>query len=266
LTAITEPPVADDVRLRAFWNERYQQFALSESGWLGAGDRLNDRIYACKVQALRRALARLGLAGDRRWSVLDAGCGQGYFARFYRREFPGSSYVGLDLSERAVAYLQQTMADTEFHVGNLCDWTDAAGRSFDVIQSFEVLHLILDDARIVDALGNLSRQLSPGGALVMTAALPDEMVQPAGYLKHRSRQFWQDAFRTGGLRIVADRPMYYWLPAGGPSGKYLRHALNRMGADVMYALDRAAFHMRLPQPSSIGIDCRTRLLTVQRTP
>ena len=32
--------------------------------------------------------ASLGLARDARWSVLDAGCGQGHFARFYSQEYP----------------------------------------------------------------------------------------------------------------------------------------------------------------------------------
>ena len=54
-------PRHDDARLREFWNNRYAEFTLSESGWLGAGEALNDRIYACKRQALQ--------PGDRRRSV-----------------------------------------------------------------------------------------------------------------------------------------------------------------------------------------------------
>ena len=38
---------SDATRLRDFWNRRYSDFTLSESGWFGAGEGLNARIYAC---------------------------------------------------------------------------------------------------------------------------------------------------------------------------------------------------------------------------
>jgi SAM-dependent methyltransferase len=257
--------MTDDVRLREFWNSRYAQFTLSESGWFGAGERLNDRIYACKRQALRRAVASLGLTRDARWSVLDAGCGQGHFARFYSEEYPLAAYVGVDISERAVAHLRRTMPDAEFHLADLCEWDDSEGRRFDVVQSFEVLHLILDDEVLARALANLKRRLSATGALLVTAAMPATTIQPSDYLRHRSRSFWESILHGLGLRIVSERPMYYWLPDGGPRNKYARYALARLGPDALYAIDRAAFALGLPHPASAGLDCRTRLLTIQRT-
>ena len=254
----------DGARLREFWNGRYAAFTLSESGWFGAGEGLNDRIYACKRQALRKAIAALGLTRDQRWSVLDAGCGQGHFARFYREEYPASSYVGLDISERAVSYLRRTIADTEFHVADLCEWNDPEVRTFDIVQSVEVLHLILDDDALRGALANLARRVGPRGALLVTAALPDQTLERSNYLRYRSRAFWNDAIASLGLRMAAERPMYYWLPAGGPTNKYLRHALTRLGPGVLYAIDRTAFGLGLPQPATIGIDSRMRLLTLQR--
>lgn len=254
----------DGARLREFWNGRYAEFTLSESGWLGAGEGLNDRIYACKRQALRQAIAALGLTRDRRWSVLDAGCGQGHFARFYREEYPASSYVGLDISERAISHLKQTIADAEFHLADLCEWDDPDGRTFDIVQSMEVLHLILDDDAVRRALANLARRLGPRGALLVTAALPDQTVQRSDYLRYRNRAFWDGAIASLGLRVVAERPMYYWLPAGGPHNRFLRHALTRLGPGALYAIDRTAFTLGLPQPASIGIDSRMRLLTLQR--
>jgi SAM-dependent methyltransferase len=254
----------DDVRLREFWNSRYSDFTLSESGWLGAGEALNERIYACKRQALRAALAPLGLTESANWSVLDAGCGQGHFARFYRQEYPAASYVGIDISERAVAHLRRSIEGGEFHVADLCRWQDPAGRTFDVVQSFEVLHLILDDEVMMRALAALASRLKPRGALLMTAALPEVTIQPAEYLRYRSRSFWESAMTTLGLRIVAERPMYYWLPSGGPANKYGRYAMTRLGPYALYAVDRAALALRVRRPASAGIDSRMRLLTIQR--
>jgi SAM-dependent methyltransferase len=259
-------PDADGARLREFWNRRYEKFTLSESGWAGAGEGLNERIYACKRSALRQAIRALGLTADRPWSVLDAGCGQGHFARFYRDEYPLSSYLGLDISDRAIAHLRQTIPGAEFQVADLCAPVDAGsdGRTFDIVQSMEVLHLILDDEAMVRALANLAHRLAPGGALLVTAALPDESLQRSDYLRYRSRTFWNAAIESLGLRIADQRPIYYWLPSGGPANKYLRYALTRLGPTALYAVDRVALAIRLPQPASAGIDSRMRLLTLQR--
>lgn len=254
----------DGARLRDFWNSRYADFTLSESGWLGAGERLNDRLYACKRQALRRALAAAGLERGGRWSVLDAGCGQGHFARFYRAEYPASEYVGLDISDRAVDHLRRTIPDVEFQVADICAFADPAGRTFDVVQILDVLHLILDDGAVTRAMENLTRCLAPGGVLLLTAALPGQDARVFDYLHYRSRAFWNELIASLGLRIVAEREMYYWLPSGGPRHKYLRYALNQLGPRALYAIDRAAFALRLPRPASAGMDSRMRLLTLQR--
>ena len=124
-------------------------------------------------------------------------------------------------------------------------------------------HLILDDDAVRRALANLARRIAPGGALLVTAARPAQTQQPSDYLRYRSRVFWEDAIASLGLRVVAARPMYYWLPAGGPANKYLRHALTRLGPGALYAIDRAALALGLPQPQSLGIDARMRLLTLQ---
>ena len=153
MSRLTEP-----ARLREFWDARYAEFSLSESGWMGAPDGLNDRIYACKRQALRRAIDAAGFTRDRAWSVLDAGCGQGHFARFYRDEYPSCSYLGLDISERVVAYLQRSIPDAEFRVADLSAWDDPDGRTFDIVQSVEVLHLILDDDAMMRALCDFAKR------------------------------------------------------------------------------------------------------------
>lgn len=255
---------ADHIRLRAFWDQRYKHFSLSESGWLGAGEGLNDRLYACKTQALTRSLAASEVSDRDRWSVLDAGCGQGYFARFYRCAFPAASYVGIDISERAVRHLRQTVPGAEFHVADLCDWSDPRGRAFDVVQSFDVLHLILDDDVWMRALASLSRRLADSGTLLVTAAMPERTIQPSDYLRYRSRGLWRDALASLKLRLVAERQMYYWLPAGGPRNKYARYALTQIGAGALYAIDRAAVVLHVPQPTSTAIDARVRLLTIER--
>src|SRR6185436_14212521 len=138
-----------------------------------------ERIYDCKIQALERALRGLARNPVRPFSVLDAGCGQGYFARFYRDMYPAASYVGVDISERAVNHLQRTFRDAEFHFADIATWTDPARRRFEVVQSFEVLHLILDDRVFARAIATLTAHLADDGALLVTAALPERTIERA---------------------------------------------------------------------------------------
>lgn len=254
----------DQTRLRAFWNARYNDFTLSESGWMGAGEDLNRLIYACKLQALGRALAALAWRRGDKFSVLDAGCGQGFFARFYHQAFPHAAYVGIDISERAIGHLRASSVSGEFHSADLATWTHPHGLKFDIIQSLEVLHLILDDDTVVRAIENLERQMTDCGLLLVTAAMPDDTVVRGDYLRYRSRRFWMDTLKSLNLRVLSSQPIYYWLPAGGPANRYLRFATTRLGVRALYALDRAAMALRVPQPRTSGPDCRMQLLTIQR--
>jgi SAM-dependent methyltransferase len=255
----------EELRLRTFWNDRYSDFTLSESGWKGAGEELNRFIYRCKQHALVRSLTALGWRDGARFSVLDAGCGQGFFAGFYRQEFPNAAYVGVDISERAIAHLQKAAYHGEFHAADLATWTHPRQTRFDVVQSLEVLHLILDDDTVTRAIGNLASQLNGGGSLLVTAALPESTIDRSGYLRYRSRRFWLDAVKSLDLRIVASRPIYYWLPAGGPANRYARFLFTRLGVPALYLTDRAAVALRVPQSRAAGPDCRMRLLTIQHS-
>ena len=102
------------------------------------------------------------------------------------------------------------------------------GARFDLVQSLEVLHLILDDAVAARALASLAGRLSPRGAPGHGGASRHH--RPAERLpRYRSRSFWESTTAALELRIVASRPMYYWLPSGGPANRYLRYAMTRLG-------------------------------------
>src|SRR5262249_31985979 len=202
-----------------------------------------------------RALTKAGFGGDRECSVLDAGCGQGYFAAFYRERYPAARYVGLDVSERAVAHLRRAEPRSEFHLGNVCDWRDPNARRFDVVQGLDLMYLILDDELMTQAVANLAAHRHPEGWLIVNAALPAETRQPRDYPRYGSGRFWEDLVARLGLRIVAELPMYYWLPAGGPANRYLRFIAHRLGPAALYGVDRAALALGLPS-SRATLDCR----------
>lgn len=257
-------PTAEQARLQRFWTERYRTFSLSESGWLGAGESRNHRLYACKAAALTRALERLAYRPKETRRVLDAGCGQGFFAEYYRRRFPGWTYVGVDLAPTVVAHLELRQPGCVFAVGDISTWRAADGAPFDIIQSFEVLHLFLNDELVATTIANLAGQLTGDGALLVTAVLPTREAQPNPYIRHMTRRRFDEAARAAGLVTTSEEAMYYWLPDGGPSNRYLRYVFDRLGDGALFAADRAALALRLPRLFQSGFDSQMKLITLRR--
>src|SRR5260370_13139706 len=255
-------PVAEAERLKQFWETRYEHFSLSESGWLGAGEKKNHYLYSCKTQALRAALKSLRLDKDSNFAILDAGFGQGYFPEFYRNRFPRADYTGIDISAKVIDHLKHSFSDYRFFANDFVGWRDPDQKRFDVIQSFEVLHLILDDSLIERAIQSFREQLAPGGHLLLTAVLPEEPVEPNHYIRFRSRQWYGHLFENVSLELVSERSMYYWLPDGLPGNRYVSGALRKMGVVALYVIDRAALSLRFPQFNS-GLDSRMKLLSLR---
>jgi SAM-dependent methyltransferase len=248
---------------RDFWAKRYLHFSLSESGWMGAGERYNAYLYECKRQALMRVLRRLGLNETSSMNVLDAGCGPAFFAGVWQRHFPRATYTGVDICETLVAHLKTILPCRDFFTGDLATWHHPTGQRFDLIHSFEVLHLLLSDPAVTSAVCNLSAQLKTGGHLLTTAAMPEDTVEPNAYIRHQSRTFWHAAFRKAGLDLQEANRIYYWLPDGGPKNRLASKLLRLPGPRLLYALDRSAHRLRLPQWFG-SWDSRTMLLVLRR--
>jgi SAM-dependent methyltransferase len=250
-------------RLHRFWTDRYRDCSLSESGWLGAGDAHNALVYRCKRQALRRALRACGVGRTTHFSVLDAGCGQGFFADVYEREYPAATYTGIDLAAAALGPLGARHPRFHFHAADISSWRSAIGEKFDVVQSFEVLHLFLDDGLVERTLRNLAGQLASGGVMLVTAVVPHHTMMPTEYVRHLGRTEFLQLVHRAGLRLERVQPMYFWLPDGGPSNRYLRFAASRLGPQFLYVADRLALAARLPRIFQAGSDSAMKLLTLR---
>jgi SAM-dependent methyltransferase len=255
-------PLDDIGRLREFWNSRYQAFTLSESGWAGAGDAFNQYVYRCKSSAMTRALAAHGYSTTSRFGVLDAGCGQGYFADFYASRYPGASYVGLDLSRRVVDHLRVTRSAIEVHEGDLSRWSPTPARRFDVIQCLEVLHLILDDEVVGRAFANFARLVSENGVVLVTVRPGEDEASPGDYLRFRPESQMRAWWQAAGLVEQRRVPLYYWMPDRGPRWRVTHPLFFRMPPAAIYAMDRFALSLKLPRAAT-GPDSRTELVVLR---
>ena len=157
---------------REFWQRRLSEhFDLRGTGETGLSLAYNRACYALRREVLERALRDAGADPAGR-TVLDVGCGSGFFTAFYLER--GARVTGLDIAPVAVERLAARHPQARFL---LADVSEAAlAERFDLVNAFDVLYHITDDARWERAVRHLAAAVAPGGLLLATdtfAALDD---------------------------------------------------------------------------------------------
>ena len=156
---------------REFWQRRLSEhFDLRGTGETGLSLAYNRACYALRRSVLDRALRDAGVSPAGR-TVLDVGCGTGFFTAYYLGR--GARVTGIDIAPVAVERLRERHPDARFQLADVSDV--ALTERFDVVNAFDVLYHITDDARWERAVRHLAAAVSPGGLLLATdtfAALP----------------------------------------------------------------------------------------------
>jgi SAM-dependent methyltransferase len=122
--------------------------------------------YVSYMQGLERALLRalsdtgVELGGA---SVLDVGCGSGYFLNRLR-EYGAERCEGFDLMENRIADARERYPALEWHVGSATDLPFDDG-TFDLVTQFTCLSSIVDDATRLSAAHEMRRVAAGGWVL-----------------------------------------------------------------------------------------------------
>jgi SAM-dependent methyltransferase len=232
---------------KAYWDARLAQHsALRATGHISFGEGYNKWLYRAKERALERALAGRPLRGA---EVLDVGCGNGYFVRWYREQ--GARVTGVDISPTGIERLRREYPGT-YHLMDLSQASGAALGSFDVVNVWDVMYHIVDDAAFERALRYIASNVAPGGLLLVTDRMEangDERV--ADHVRMRCLASHQRVLSGSGLELVSVQFLYRWL------NRYVSHPLvdSRLGR-FYYWLDGRG--TRVPADNlSLGVWRRT---------
>ena len=235
---------------REFWEQRLrEQFDLRGTGETGLSLAYNRACYALRRVQLGRVLRdeRIELAGR---SVLDVGCGTGFFTEFYLDL--GARVTGLDITEASVAGLRARFPQASFVLADVSDAVPA-GR-FDVVNAFDVLYHITDDVRWSRAVRNLADAVAPGGAFLLTDVF-DRADAQAEHNVVRPLSAYRAILEASGLtlggltatHVLLNRALGFW------------RFLNRLPW-LLYAADRALLSQGVSLPR------RTNRILVARRP
>jgi len=213
---------------RQFWEDRLRkQFDLRGTGETGLSLAYNRACYRLRRHVLDHALAEIGFdpAGRR---VLDVGCGTGFFTSYYLER--GASVTGLDITSASIENLREKFPSARFILSDVSE--AKLEEQYDLVNAFDVLYHITEDARWETALRNLAAAVAPGGALLVTDVF-SERERLAEHNRMRPLSHYRSILEAAGLTTVALHPTHVLLNRELGAWRFL----NRAPA-LLYALDR----------------------------
>ena len=217
---------------REYWQRRLgERFNLRGVGHIAFSEAYNEWLYRRKGDCLEGALAGIDL---RNASVLDVGCGTGFFVRWYSER--GARVHGIDITDVSVSRLRAEFPGHRFEVADIGSPDCPPSGRFDIVNVWDVLYHVVDDRRFRTALRNLATSVAPGGRLILTDQLGGAGdVQEVAHVKRRCLAAYQSVLPGEGLELQHLLPLYFKLNerrAGEPEGD--------AAAAQHYAYDSAA--------------------------
>lgn len=186
-----------------YWDERHRAGTdLLSGGDMTYDDAANEAFYAVRFGRL------LDLIGHQSslvapLTVLDAGCGKGYFSRALSRV--GHRVDAIDASAVAVEYCRSRGGGATYRECRLNEWQST--ELYDVVISVDVLFHILDDAEWLASLANLAGLTCLGGRIIVSDWDEPERDQQFGtYMLARARRRYENAVVDLGLRYDGFAP------------------------------------------------------------
>lgn len=235
---------------QAFWQEVLSTHPdLRGTGEPGLSLAYNRAMYRIRERVLTRELAREGvrLPGAR---VLDGGSGVGFYVDYYLRH--GAAVTGIELTEAGTRLLRQRFPAARILQGDLSE-TDTGG-GYDVVNAWDVLYHITDEARWEAAVRRLARELAPGGVLLLTDVLRPWRGRLAAHNVMRELPRYAALLRDEGAAVRRVVPTHYLLNRSLGALK----GLNRLPY-LLYAVDRSLLAIGAPSPEPCN-----RLLVARR--
>ncbi len=194
---------------REFWDRRLaEHFDLRGTGQPGLSEAYNRACYELRREVLERALREQSFEPRGR-RVLDVGCGTGFFTAYYLSR--GASVTGLDIAPTSIERLRARFPNATFRLADVGEAT--IDERFDLVNAFDVLYHVTDDARWEQAARTLAGAVLPGGLLLLTDTFPTAE-RAAGEAEHnrmRSLARYRALLEPAGLEVRALLPTHVLL-------------------------------------------------------
>lgn len=165
--------------------------------------------------------------------ICDLGCGPGQIARYLHRQ--GVKTLGIDLSPKMVAEAQRLNPEIHFHQGDMLSLPDADNSWGGIAAFYCIIHIPRE--QVLDALGEMKRVLKPGGILLVTFHIGEE-------IKHMD-EWWEKPVNLD-FAFYLPNQMEAWLKEAGFD--LMETLMREPNPEVEVATRRAYLFARKPAP------------------
>jgi SAM-dependent methyltransferase len=194
-----------------YWNSLSgAEMRLSEVGWPNWTEAYNEYRYKLSLEQVSETLDRHLTREPRQ--ILEVGCGVGFWTKYLVHRFPGSQYLGVDISKAAVSKLRERYAgapQASFECADFGQY-DRPDLVADLVVCLEVLLHIVDNENWGAAIRNIGRALAPGGLALISDPVSVYSAPPQYLPGHNSRvrhlSDWRAIFQECGLEVVEILP------------------------------------------------------------
>ena len=138
-------------------------------------------MYVEKKRVLAGEMEKCGLKPDVSTSVVEIGCGVGYWTDYFK-SFGVKNYTGNDIAEISVTNLKKMFPDYNFIQGDISE-VMLPENSFTLGVMIDVTQHITDDQRFNKAMDNLWKSLKQDAFLIITMWDPAKNI----YLSNKLR-------------------------------------------------------------------------------
>lgn len=193
---------------REYWQQRLaKNFDLRGVGYRRFSTRYNNWMYRLKRERLEEVLGGRDLA---RADVLDIGCGTGFFVQWYADR--GARVHGIDITDVSIENLSRCFPACEFTVADIGGDDFRPPRSFDIVNMWDVIYHIVDDARFHRCLRNVAACAKPGALFLLTDNFGDsEDRRAAEHVRKRCLATYEAAMPALGFELAELRPLFFRL-------------------------------------------------------
>ena len=187
----------------------------------GQSKTLETLSYQLVSTTVGRAVKLIQRGTNRKLSIVDIGCGLGYFTEHLKTKFPTADVRGVDISLAALAKASRRAPDCVFqHIDLKTRYPIDLGTQFDVVVALDCLYYFKED-EIDRVLANIRALMVDDGLLMVGYHLPETMKFG---LYIRSLSDAKSLFEIHGMSIVYSFDVEDGLDiayTGRPVGRHL---------------------------------------------
>ena len=210
----------------------------------------NRACYRLRSEVLTRALRDHDFDPKGK-TVLDVGCGTGFFTAWYLDR--GAGVTGMDIAPISIETLRSRHHQARFVLADVGEHP-VEGR-FSLVNAMDVLYHITEDARWEAAVTHLAEAVEKGGLLVLSDAFSD-MGRLAEHNRMRPLALYRTHLNAAGLQLGGLYPTHVLLNRELGPLRFLNRA-----PGLLLALDRALLSLGVghgPRSNKILVARRVR--------